>query len=70
MSLLISKHYTCFKEMNYITGTLCSDGDCKQARTHYSSSVQTLARGDKKQKKTATQYVRNVSHKREERIIF
>jgi len=50
-SCLISKHYTYLKEMNYITGTVCSDGEWKQVRTHYSSTVQTLARGDKEQKK-------------------
>lgn len=56
--------------MNYITGTLCSDGDWKQVRTHYSGTVQTLARGDEKQKKQQPRSVSNVSHKREERVIF
>ena len=70
MSWFISKHYTCLKEMHYITGTLFSDGDWKQERTHYSGTVQILARGDKKQKKQQPSSVSIVSHKREERIIL
>jgi len=60
-----------FERNELHTDTLCSDGDWKQVRIHYSSIVQTLVRGDKRQKKKQqTNSVSNVSHKREERIIF
>jgi hypothetical protein len=48
------------KEMNYIAGILCSDGDWKREKTYYSSTVQTLARGDKAY----------INRKREESVIL